>query len=147
MAFSPSSTGNLIFGLLISGISSCLASLNFWTTILNLRPYYLTLKTVPIISLSVLDYSFHAFINITNLIWYTSCNILWQLCPRAHLGVAVWRSCSGFAWARISLHASISDPAGTFQNTSTEQRISSFSHKAQSAKQIRTETTCKFPKP
>ena len=43
-----SSTGNLIFGLLISGISSCLTSLNFWTTILNLRSYYLTLKTMPL---------------------------------------------------------------------------------------------------
>merc|ERR1711902_72781 len=31
MSLSPSSTGNLIFGLLISGISSCLTSLNFWT--------------------------------------------------------------------------------------------------------------------
>ena len=39
---------NLIFGLLISGISSCLTSLNFWTTILNLRSYYLTLKTIPL---------------------------------------------------------------------------------------------------
>jgi cytochrome c oxidase subunit 1 len=29
MSLSPSSTGNLIFGLLISGISSCLTSLNF----------------------------------------------------------------------------------------------------------------------
>ena len=44
MSLSPSSTGNLIFGLLISGISSCLTSVNFWTTILNLRSYYLTLK-------------------------------------------------------------------------------------------------------
>merc|ERR1712157_218471 len=33
---------------LISGISSCLTSLNFWTTILNLRSYYLTLKTMPL---------------------------------------------------------------------------------------------------
>ena len=48
MSLSPSSTGNLIFGLLISGISSCLTSLNFWTTILNLRSYYLTLKTMPL---------------------------------------------------------------------------------------------------
>merc|ERR1719213_1104429 len=48
MSLSPSATGNLIFGLLISGISSCLASLNFWTTILNLRSYYLTLKTMPL---------------------------------------------------------------------------------------------------
>merc|ERR1712196_450951 len=48
MSLSPSSTANLIFGLLISGISSCLTSLNFWTTILNLRSYYLTLKTMPL---------------------------------------------------------------------------------------------------
>merc|ERR550532_3723492 len=48
MSLSPSSTGNLIFGLLISGISSCLTSLNFWTTILNLRSYCLTLKTMPL---------------------------------------------------------------------------------------------------
>jgi len=48
MSLSPSSTGNLIFGLLISGISSCLTSLNFWITILNLRSYYLTLKTMPL---------------------------------------------------------------------------------------------------
>merc|ERR1711934_1074740 len=46
MSLSPSSTGNLIFGLLISGISSCLTSLNFWVTILNLRSYCLTLKTM-----------------------------------------------------------------------------------------------------
>merc|ERR1712194_739471 len=48
MSLSPSSTGNLIFGLLISGISSCLTSLNFWTTILNLSSYCLTLKTMPL---------------------------------------------------------------------------------------------------
>merc|ERR1711976_949178 len=54
MSLSPSSTGNLIFGLLISGISSCLTSLNFWTTILNLRSYYLTLKTVPLFPWAIL---------------------------------------------------------------------------------------------
>merc|ERR1712190_385190 len=48
MSLSPSSTGNLILGLLMSGISSCLTSINFWTTILNLRSYYLTLKTMPL---------------------------------------------------------------------------------------------------
>merc|ERR1712066_111524 len=48
MSLSPSSTGNLIFGLLVSGISSCLTSLNFWVTILNLRSYSLTLKTIPL---------------------------------------------------------------------------------------------------
>merc|ERR1711976_176974 len=48
MTLSPSSVGNLIFGLLICGISSCLTSLNFWVTILNPRSYYLTLKTLPL---------------------------------------------------------------------------------------------------
>merc|ERR1711972_863963 len=48
MTLSPSSVGNLIFGLLISGVSSCLTSLNFWVTILNLRSYSLTLKTIPL---------------------------------------------------------------------------------------------------
>merc|ERR1712032_433103 len=48
MSLSPSSTANLIFGLLMSGISSCLTSLNFWVTILNLRSYCLTLKTMPL---------------------------------------------------------------------------------------------------
>merc|ERR1711910_133236 len=48
MTLSPSSTGNLIFGLLVSGISSCLTSINFWVTILNLRSYCLTLKTMPL---------------------------------------------------------------------------------------------------
>merc|ERR1712032_1259996 len=48
MSLSPSSTVYVIFGLLISGISSCLTSLNFWVTILNLRSYCLTLKTIPL---------------------------------------------------------------------------------------------------
>merc|ERR1712045_631917 len=54
MSLSPSSTGNLIFGLLISGISSCITSLNFWVTILNLRSYCLTLKTMPLFLWSLL---------------------------------------------------------------------------------------------
>merc|ERR1712099_55709 len=37
-----------VLGLLISGVSSCITSLNFWVTILNLRSYSLTLKTVPL---------------------------------------------------------------------------------------------------
>merc|ERR1712209_217089 len=48
MSLSVSSTAYLIFGLLISGISSCITSLNFWVTILNLRSYSLTLKTMPL---------------------------------------------------------------------------------------------------
>merc|ERR1711907_34642 len=45
MSLSPSSIAFRVFGLLMSGISSCLTSLNFWVTILNLRSYSLTLKT------------------------------------------------------------------------------------------------------
>ena len=48
MSLSPSSTAFMVFGLLMSGISSSLTSVNFWTTILNLRSYYLTLKTMPL---------------------------------------------------------------------------------------------------
>merc|ERR1712028_55596 len=48
MSLSPSSVSFMVFGLLMSGVSSCLTSLNFWVTILNLRSYCLTLKTVPL---------------------------------------------------------------------------------------------------
>merc|ERR1711907_829307 len=48
MSLSPSSVANLIFGLLVSGMSSSLTSLNFWVAILNLRSYSLTLKTMPL---------------------------------------------------------------------------------------------------
>merc|ERR1712072_1154102 len=48
MSLSPSSVAYLIFGLLIAGVSSCLTSVNFWITILNLRSYCLTLKTMPL---------------------------------------------------------------------------------------------------
>merc|ERR1712187_797309 len=54
MSLSPSSTGNLVLGLLISGVSSCITSLNFWVTILNLRAYSLTLKTMPLFLWSLL---------------------------------------------------------------------------------------------
>merc|ERR1712043_140058 len=54
MSLSPSSTGNLLIGLLMSGISSCLTSINFFTTILNLRSYSLTLKTMPLFSWALL---------------------------------------------------------------------------------------------
>lgn len=48
MTLSPSSVGNLIFGLIISGISSCLTSLNFWVTIHFLRSYSLILSSIPL---------------------------------------------------------------------------------------------------
>merc|ERR1712177_117256 len=40
MSLSPSSTAFIVFGLLISGISSSFTSFNFWITILNMRSYY-----------------------------------------------------------------------------------------------------------
>jgi len=46
MSISPSSIAYLIFGLGLAGVSSSLTSLNFWITILNLRSYCLTLKTM-----------------------------------------------------------------------------------------------------
>merc|ERR1711977_171423 len=48
MVLAPSSMAFMVFGLLMSGISSCLTSLNFYVTILNLRSYSLTLKTLPL---------------------------------------------------------------------------------------------------
>merc|ERR1712170_222776 len=54
MSLSPSSVAYLIFGLLIAGISSCLTSVNFWITILNLRSYCLTLKTMPLFPWAIL---------------------------------------------------------------------------------------------
>merc|ERR1712096_453809 len=48
MSLSPSATAYLVYGLLMSGVSSCLTSVNFFITILNLRSYCLTLKTMPL---------------------------------------------------------------------------------------------------
>merc|ERR1712132_24031 len=53
MSLSPSSIAFMVFGLLMSGISSVLTSLNFWVTILNLRSYCLTLKTLPLFPWSI----------------------------------------------------------------------------------------------
>merc|ERR1712060_503919 len=55
MSLSPSATAYLIFGLLMSGISSCLTSINFFVTILNLRSDCLTLKTMLLLTLPVLS--------------------------------------------------------------------------------------------
>merc|ERR1711988_800396 len=54
MSLSPSATAYLVFGLLMSGVSSCLTSINFFITILNLRSYCLTLKTMPLLPWSLL---------------------------------------------------------------------------------------------
>ena len=53
MSLSPSTILYLIFGLLISGISSCLTSINFFITIINLKSYYINLKTMSLFSLSL----------------------------------------------------------------------------------------------
>merc|ERR1739844_435665 len=54
MVLAPSSMAFLLIGLLMSGISSCLTSINFFVTILNLRSYSLTLKTMPLFSWALL---------------------------------------------------------------------------------------------
>jgi cytochrome c oxidase subunit 1 len=48
MSLSPSAVVYIIFGLLMSGVSSCLTSINFLITILQLRSYCLTLKIMPL---------------------------------------------------------------------------------------------------
>ena len=53
MSLSPSTTAYLIFGLLMSGISSCLTSINFFTTIINMRSYNMTLNTMPLLSWAI----------------------------------------------------------------------------------------------
>merc|ERR1712141_128459 len=54
MSLSPSGSALVIFALLVSGVSSCLTSLNFWVTILNLRSYSVTLKTMPLFPFALL---------------------------------------------------------------------------------------------
>merc|ERR1712093_698967 len=49
MSLSPSSTAYILYGLLMSGISSCLTSINFFTTIINMRSYSMTLTTMPLL--------------------------------------------------------------------------------------------------
>ena len=48
MNLSPSSIIYIIIGLLISGISSCLTSINFYITILNMRSYYIILYYIKV---------------------------------------------------------------------------------------------------
>merc|ERR1712226_939157 len=54
MSLSPSSVALMVFGLLMSGISSSLTSVNFWITILNLRSFSFTLKIMPLFPWSLL---------------------------------------------------------------------------------------------
>merc|ERR1712187_616939 len=68
MSLSPSSTGNLLIGLLMSGISSCLTSVNFFCNNSKSEILFSDIKDYAIILLGSLDNSSNAFINITNLI-------------------------------------------------------------------------------
>jgi len=54
MNLSPSSIIYIIIGLLISGISSCLTSINFYITILNMRSYYIILNIISLFLWSLL---------------------------------------------------------------------------------------------
>merc|ERR1712224_1112585 len=54
MSLSPSSTAFIVFGLFMSGISSCLTSLNFLTTMWNLRSCNLTCNTMPLFPWAIL---------------------------------------------------------------------------------------------
>merc|ERR1711970_974842 len=54
MSLSPSSVALMVFGLLMSGMSSSLTSVNFWITILNLRSFSFTLKIMPLFPWSLL---------------------------------------------------------------------------------------------
>merc|ERR1712093_236515 len=55
MSLSPSSTAYILYGLLMSGISSCLTSINFFTTIINMRSYSMMLNIMPLLPLPVLS--------------------------------------------------------------------------------------------
>merc|ERR1712046_220737 len=54
MSLSPLSTAYILYGLLMSGISSCLTSINFLTTIINMRSYSMTLNTMPLLPWAIL---------------------------------------------------------------------------------------------
>merc|ERR1712216_341063 len=49
MSLSPSSTAFVVYGLLMSGISSCLTSINFYSTIINMRSYSMMLNIMPLL--------------------------------------------------------------------------------------------------
>ena len=61
MTLSPSSTGNLILGCLLSGIYSCLTTLNFWTTFSKSEVLLSDIEDTPSLFLGFLEYSFHLY--------------------------------------------------------------------------------------
>jgi len=53
MCLSPTAVVCIMYSLLISGISSCLTSLNFWVTSINMRSYSITLNTMTLFTYSI----------------------------------------------------------------------------------------------
>ena len=53
MSLSPIGIDMLLYGLLLSGISSCLTSINFIATIINMRCYSMTLSIMPVYTWSI----------------------------------------------------------------------------------------------
>merc|ERR1711990_1339485 len=53
MSLSPIGIDILLYGLLLSGISSCLTSINFVATIINMRCYSMTLSIMPVYTWSI----------------------------------------------------------------------------------------------
>jgi len=53
MSLSPIGIDILLYGLLLSGISSCLTSINFIATIINMRCYSMTLSIMPVYTWSI----------------------------------------------------------------------------------------------
>ena len=74
MTLSPSSIGNLRFGC---QSLVYLPVLHFLILDNNSKPEISLpdIQDYPITSLDVLDYSFHAFVKITHVTWYTSFNV------------------------------------------------------------------------
>ena len=53
MSLSPIGIDIILCGLLLSGISSCLTSINFFATIINMRCYSMTLSIMPVYTWSI----------------------------------------------------------------------------------------------
>ena len=53
MSLSPIGIDIILYGLLLTGISSCLTSINFFATIINMRCYSMTLSIMPVYTWSI----------------------------------------------------------------------------------------------
>merc|ERR1712188_130985 len=71
MSLSPVGVDLLIIGLLLSGISSFMTSLNFFTTIINMRGYGLTVSLLSLYTFAILITAFLRYFQIYILILYS----------------------------------------------------------------------------